>query len=153
MTVKKNLENQIRGWFPETQNPKITSNNQQIIPLKIISYRMRAAISALSSLSFFAVSVAVGFNLVITNMHYFSDFRVILILVSLLFTLPFGLCVYVTRLSLLGFFAFGFIFLISYLMGISMAYTSLYSILGCLCTALLLTASKVIKQIVSSRIV
>jgi hypothetical protein len=143
----------IRGWFPQTQNPKITSNNQQIIPLKIISYRMRVAISALSALAFFAISVAVGFSLVIPNMHYFGGFRIVLFIVSLLFALPFGLCVYVTRRSLLSFFAFGFVFLLSYLMGISMAYTTLYSILGCLCTALLLTASKVIKQIVSSRIV
>jgi hypothetical protein len=153
MTVKKSLENRIRGWFPQTQNPKITSNIQQLIPLKIISYRMRVAISALSSLAFFALSVTVGFSLVIPNLHYFGEFRIVLFIVSLLFALPFGLCVYVTRLSLLSFFAFGSVFLISYSIGIPMPITVLYSVFGCLCAALLLTASKVIKKIVSSRIV
>ena len=143
----------IRGWFPQTEDPKITSNSQQIIPLKIISYRMRVAISAFSSLAFFAVSVVVGFSLVVPNMHYFGEFRIVLLIVSLLFALPFGLCVYVTRQSLLSFFAFGFVFLLFYSTGTPMPFTVLYSVFGCLCTALLLTASKAIKRIFSSMIV
>jgi hypothetical protein len=126
-------------------------SKNQLSLVKIDSLKQRIAVSALSSLAFFALSVTVGFSLVIPNMHYFGEFRIVLFIVSLLFALPFGLCVYVTRLSLLSFPAFGFVFLLSYSIGIPMPITILYSVFGCLCTALLLTASKAIKKIISSR--
>jgi hypothetical protein len=114
----------------------------QLSLVKIDSLKQRIAVSALSSLAFFALSVTVGFSLVIPNMHYFGEFRIVLFIVSLLFALPFGLCVYVTRQSLLSFFAFGLVFLLSYSIGIPMPFTVLYSIFGGLCTALLIAGLK-----------
>ena len=121
-------------------------SKNQLSLVKIDSLKQRIAVSALSSFAFLALSLSVDFSLVIPNMHYFGEFRIVLFIVSLLFALPFGLCVYVTRRSLLSFFAFGFVFLLSYSIGIPMPITVLYSVFGCLCTAFLFAVLKKLER-------
>jgi hypothetical protein len=95
----------------------------------------RITVATVSLVLFVVFSIAAGFSLSTGR-----DFRVILVLGSLLFALPFGYCIYKTFLSILGFVAFGLTFLLSAITGFSAVNTILFSFIACLATSFFITA-------------
>lgn len=145
MSIQKRIKN--LDYCPQ---PKPTTNtklrNQAANILGIEGFTAKIVIAAISSLAFVVLSTAVGFSSTTGR-----DFRVILTLGSLLFAVPFGFCVYTARSSLVGFGAFGVVFLLSRIAGASIVNTILYSLCACLGLALLSTAVKVFRKAIRNK--
>ncbi len=137
MDIIKKLKN----WCPQPTKPTQTNGNQNTKILRIDGLFAKTTVAVFSSLAFVALAVTAGFSLSTGR-----DFRVLLTFGALLFALPFGYSVYRTYVSMVGFVAFGFAFLLSIIAGFSTVNTMLFSLSACLGTALILTLAKACRK-------
>ena len=138
MKNKKEIEQQTRGWIPKKSTAYPIQNTHRI---NLISFFARTTIATLGSLAFIALIITAGFGLS-TGL----DYRWYVVFGALFFSVPFGVCMYKTYLSMAGFFAFGITLLLSILAGTSIVNTMMYSILACVAVAASLALVKTVRK-------